>query len=270
MLSTAVTLLMLAAGSHAQTPAAAAELTALLKEFLGGAARNDAAVHERFWADDLVYTGSTGRRVGKADIMRDVRAAPPTKPGDPSTSYAAEDVRIQQYGDAAVVAFRLVATTARGATTEVSRYFNSGTFVRRGGRWQVVSWQATRVPRAEEEARQEVVAAEAAFRQAALNADLKTLESLLDESFVWTRPAGGHLTRRQLLDHLGAGQQYPKPGAVAVAVSVYGDAAVVRGVMSQPTAPPGAAPAANANSPFTMTFVNRGGWKAVALHTSAQ
>ena len=144
ILSSLAVLLLSAAGAFAQGAPDAAELTRLLNEFLAGAGRNDAAVHERFWADDLVYTGSSGRRVGKADIMRDVRSAPAPKPGDPSTVFTAEDVRIQQYGDAAVVAFRLVGTTTRGKQTEVARFLNTGTFVRRGGRWQAVSWQATR------------------------------------------------------------------------------------------------------------------------------
>ncbi|HEY2799027.1 MAG TPA: hypothetical protein VGI85_00400, partial [Chthoniobacterales bacterium] len=39
----------------------AAELTKLLKDFLAGASRNDVAMHDRFWADDLIYTGSSGR-----------------------------------------------------------------------------------------------------------------------------------------------------------------------------------------------------------------
>jgi hypothetical protein len=270
VLSTAMTLLLFSTFLHAQTPADSAELTRLLSEFLEGAGRNDAAVHERFWADDLVYTGATGRRVGKADIMRDVRAAPAAKPGDPSTTYGAEDVRIQQYGDTAVVAFRLVATTARGAAVEVSRYFNTGTFLKRGGRWQVVSWQATRVPRAEEESRQEVVAAELAFRQAAGAADVKALEALTDEGFIWTQRSGEQLTRRQLLDRLGSGQlKYGKAGAFAVSVAVYGDAAVVRGIMTQPAPSPATHMPAPTAVPFTMTFVNRGGWKAVSLHTSA-
>jgi len=87
-----------------------------------------------------------GRRIGKADIMKDVRSAPPPKPGEPQTVYTAEEVRIQQYGNAALVAFRLVATTARAESTQVMRYLNSGMFVKRGGRWQVVGWQATKMP----------------------------------------------------------------------------------------------------------------------------
>lgn len=143
--------LLLTIQAAAPPPApAAAELTRLLHEFLAGASRNDAAIHERFWADDLVYTGSSGRRIGKADILKDVRSAPAPKPGDPTTVYTGEDVRIQQYGDAAVVAFRLVATTTEAGRTETESYLDTGTFVSRGGRWQAVSWQATKVPRPEE------------------------------------------------------------------------------------------------------------------------
>jgi hypothetical protein len=121
-------------------------LTAMLTEFLAGASRNDAAVHDRFWAEDLIYTGSSGRRIGKADIMKDVRSAPAPAPTDPKTVYSAEDIRIQQYGKAALVAFRLVATTVGSDSTTVARYFNSGMFIQRGGRWQVVGWQATKIP----------------------------------------------------------------------------------------------------------------------------
>lgn len=138
--------LLLATAAPAAEAPAAAKLTAMLKAFLAGAGTNDPAAHETFWADDLVYTGSGGRRVGKADIMKDVRSAPPARPGDPKVSYGAEDIRIQQYGTTAIVAFRLVATTVRGDTTEVAQFLNSGTFLEREGRWQVVCWQATRLP----------------------------------------------------------------------------------------------------------------------------
>ena len=74
------------------------------------------------------------------------------------------------------------------------------------GKWQAASWQATKMPRPEEEARKEVAAAEAAFHQAMLAADIKKLESLTDESFIWTHRAGEQITRRQLLDELESGE----------------------------------------------------------------
>lgn len=141
--------LLLAGAAHAGPAPDAKKLTALLKEFLAGAAVNDPAAHDRFWAEDLVYTGSSGRRVGKADIMKDVRSAPAPQPGEPKTSYGAEEIRVQQFGAAAVVTFRLVATTVHGDTTDVAEFLNSGTFLERGGRWQVVCWQATRAPKPE-------------------------------------------------------------------------------------------------------------------------
>lgn len=141
--------LVLAAAFSLQAQAApdAAELTRLLNEFLAGAGKNDAAVHDRFWADDLIYTRSAGVRTNKEEIMKGLRSAPAAKPGDPVTVYTAEDIRIQQYGDAAVVAFKLVGNTTKAdGTKTVSNNLNTGTFIKRKGKWQVVAWQSTIVP----------------------------------------------------------------------------------------------------------------------------
>ena len=125
----------------------AQDLTRLLNEFLEGAGRNGVSIHERFWADDLIYTRSAGQRIDKSELMKGVRSAPARKAGDPVTVYTAEDIRIQQYGNAAVVAFRLVGTTEKDGKLEVSKFLNTGTFVKRRGRWQAVAWQATAIPK---------------------------------------------------------------------------------------------------------------------------
>ncbi|MDP9099140.1 MAG: nuclear transport factor 2 family protein [Verrucomicrobiota bacterium] len=133
----------------AQTAPDAAELTKLLNEFLAGASKNDIAMHDRFWADELVYTSALGRRKSKADIMRELReetkATP--KPEEGTAVYTAEDIHIQQYGDTAVVTFRLVATTDKAGAQTVANYFNTGTFLKRNGKWQVIAWQATALPK---------------------------------------------------------------------------------------------------------------------------
>src|SRR5256714_12880050 len=149
ILLTTVSLLLVATALPAQTAPDAAELTKLLQDFLAGASKNDIAMHDRFWADELVYTSALGRRKGKADIMREWREEPkatPT-PEDGSAVYPAEDIRVQQYGDTAVVAFRLVATTDKAGTKTVANYFNTGTFLKRNGKWQVIAWQATALPK---------------------------------------------------------------------------------------------------------------------------
>src|SRR5215213_2028895 len=152
----ATLLLSIVARLHGQSPAPAPnapELTKLLKEFLAGASRDDAAIHDRFWADDLIYTGSSGRRIGKADIMRDVSGGKKEgTPAEPPTVYTAEDIRIQQYGDTAIVAFRLVGTTEKDGGSEVKNYLNTGTFLKRNGKWQAIAWQATVMPKPDEQA----------------------------------------------------------------------------------------------------------------------
>ena len=252
-------LLTLASNVLAQTAPDAAELTKLLNDFLEGASRNDAAVHDRFWADDLIYTRSAGRRVNKAEVMHDVRTAPAPKPGDPKTVYTAEDIQIQQYGDTAVVAFRLVATTESGGAKHVANLLNSGTFVKRDGKWQVVNWQSTRMPRTEAESKNEVTSADAAFHAGILSGNLDQITSLTDPTFVWTHDSI-QITRQQLLDDLRARKvKYGKPDPARVSISVYGDTAIVRGEALAPN-----------TTHYTLTFVNQlGVWRAISLHTSS-
>lgn len=140
-------------GVRAQTAPDAAELTKMLNDFLAGAGKNDAEVHERFWADDLIYTRSAGVRIDKTELMKGVRSATAPKPADPVTVYTAEDIKIQQYGNAAVVAFRLVINTTKAdGTKTVGNNLNTGTFIKRNGKWQAVAWQSTVVPTADAKA----------------------------------------------------------------------------------------------------------------------
>jgi len=247
-----ICLLVTASSVLAQTTAPdALELTKLLNDFLAGASRNDPAAHERFWADDLIYTRSAGRRVNKVEIMHDVRSAPAPKPDDPKTAYTAEDVRIQQYGDTAIVAFRLVATTEVDGTKQVQNLLNSGTFLKRNGKWQVVNWQSTRISRTAEEDTKSVAAAVATFDQALESRDAKRLTSVTDPGFVWMQ-AGKRLTLTELINSLGSARsKQSRPHNVTETTSLYGDTAVIRG------------------DEYTMTVANQGGaWKIVSLFTS--
>ena len=119
-------------------------LTELLNEFLDGASYNDAATHDRFWAEDLIYTGSNGNRIAKADIMSGVNENP-DRSEEPETLYSADEIQIMLFDDVAVVAFKLVAEFEN--PNESTLYFyNTGTFVKRDGLWKAVAWQATSIP----------------------------------------------------------------------------------------------------------------------------
>ncbi len=208
----------LAPFARAQTPATttatASQLTALLNEFLAGVSRGDPAAHERFWADDLIYTSASGRRIGKADILKDARPAGGDKPAPaatpaPSTSYTSEDVRVHEYGDTAVLAFRLVATTQKPGGFEVARYLNTGTFVKRGGRWQAVGWQATRSNDDNEKsaARAELLRVDGEWSAAAGSPDVERIVSYWSDDAVVTSPhekplAGKAAIRKFVADSL--------------------------------------------------------------------
>ena len=139
--------------AHAAEPAAAdertrAEITALLTSFLSPEQNPTRAAHERFWADDLVYTSSAGKVTNKAEILKSFDEAPTVAPGkgpapEPEPVYSAEDVLVRPYGEMAALTFRLVARAADGTT---QYYRNSGTFLHRDGKWQAITWQATKVP----------------------------------------------------------------------------------------------------------------------------
>jgi len=129
--------------------ATARELTDMLNQFLQDAARNNVSGFDRFFADDVIYTHSAGTVTNKADIMKSVsasasRAARP----DTTTKYSAEDITLHEYGDTAIVAFRLVSDVEHtgGTSPIITNYRNTGTFLRRNGKWQVIAWQSTKIP----------------------------------------------------------------------------------------------------------------------------
>ncbi len=118
------------------------DILALLDDFLAHSGEKQA--HERFWADDLVYTSSAGTRTDKASILASFDQAAVADNDDTGPTYSAEDVKLLELGNTAVVAFTLVATPS----DDLPRiyYLNTGTFVKRDGEWRVVAWQATKVP----------------------------------------------------------------------------------------------------------------------------
>jgi hypothetical protein len=133
-----------ASALKAQAHSATSELKQLLHEFLEGASVNDAHMHDRFWAEDLIYTSSSGRRFGKKEIMEGLCNTAGNQAESALTSYSAENIQIRMYGNMAVVAFRLVGRTETAKGMQTSHFLNSGTFVKRNGLWKVVNWQATK------------------------------------------------------------------------------------------------------------------------------
>lgn len=139
-------LLAMAAGAQAPAETATArEVTGMLRQFLVDAGNNNRAGFEKFFADDVIYTRSAGVVITKADILKSLDSSKP--PTNTKSIFSAEGITVHEYGDTAVVAFRLVARTEHSdGKVETDHYRNTGTFLRRNGRWQVIAWQATKIP----------------------------------------------------------------------------------------------------------------------------
>lgn len=121
------------------------ELNTLLNNFLANTVKDDLKNHQRFWADDLIYTSSSGTRFDKSVIIsgiknsNDAAALPP--------EYWAEETDIRLYGTTAIVAFKLQAKWTENDQVMTQSYFNTGTFLKRDGQWQATAWQATKIPK---------------------------------------------------------------------------------------------------------------------------
>jgi len=119
------------------------QVTQLVRDFLSNVPKNDPKVFQEFFADDVIYTRATGLTVTKADILKniDVRAT-----NDPQMTFEGDDFTVHHYGEMAVVNFRLIAHNTENGKPTTAYYRNTGTFLKRNGKWQAVAWQATKVP----------------------------------------------------------------------------------------------------------------------------
>ena len=119
----------------------------MLRDFLAAVAHGDKKVFDKFFADDVIYTSSTGVTMDKSEVMKTIGAH--AENGSKAT-YRAEDITVHPYESMVVVNFRMVMDDENDGQRETACFRNTGTFLKRHGRWQVVAWQSTRVPESAE------------------------------------------------------------------------------------------------------------------------
>jgi ketosteroid isomerase-like protein len=129
-------------GEEARTQA---QIESMLRQFLAGVESPEA--HDRFWSDDLVYTSAAGVVRTKAEIMKSVRggAGKAGDPQEPKTTYEAQDIKVKDYGNFAVLNFHLVAHTEKGGKPETMDFRNTGALRKENGQWKAIAWQATKI-----------------------------------------------------------------------------------------------------------------------------
>lgn len=115
------------------------ELKRLENEWLNSYVRGDKQTFDRIVADDFTRTDESGKFATKAEERALVQAPPASV----KASLTNEDMRVRVYGNAAIVTGRIVSKVQASLNFQ-SRF--TDTFIKRGGRWQVVARHYSRVP----------------------------------------------------------------------------------------------------------------------------
>jgi len=102
--------------------------------------RRDAAVFRRLLADGFIYT-ENDRTVGRDDVLHDIVAGPDTV----ETAHN-EAMQVHRFGTTAVVTGWLVVSGYGPSGPFDRRYRFTDTWVRGGGRWQIVAAHDYLVP----------------------------------------------------------------------------------------------------------------------------
>ncbi|HEX8139286.1 MAG TPA: nuclear transport factor 2 family protein [Pyrinomonadaceae bacterium] len=102
--------------------------------------KGDVSPFERTLADTFSFTAPDGGMQNKTQFLADLKSG-----ALKMESTKNDEMKVQVYGDAAVVTYR---STDKGKYKEFDisgQYRWTDVFVKRGGRWQLVSTQGTRI-----------------------------------------------------------------------------------------------------------------------------
>ena len=138
--SVIVALLVAASQSVSAQDTVARALLRLEDDWAVALIRRDAAVFQRLLADGFIYS-ENDRTVGRAAVLHDIVAGPDTVEAAHN-----EDMQVHRFGATAVVTGWLI-VGGHGANGPFSRRYRfTDTWVRRGGRWQIVAAHDYLVP----------------------------------------------------------------------------------------------------------------------------
>ena len=111
------------------------------KKRMTAMAQKDIATLKSLLSDDLIYTHSSARLDTKQSLIGNMESG--------STVYTAvepSDVKAQDLGDAVVLTGSCrISVMSQGRPNSFSVRFTD-VYANKGGRWQMVTWQSTRLP----------------------------------------------------------------------------------------------------------------------------
>ena len=122
------------------TRAVEAQLVELERQLSEALAKEDAAVLNRLWSDDLVFTSPNGHMTNKTQRLAG------QKPSAQSAQLANinDEVKVRVYGNTAVVTV-LSTWKGKAGTQEFSDQYQATVWIKQRGRWQLVAAHVTPV-----------------------------------------------------------------------------------------------------------------------------
>jgi ketosteroid isomerase-like protein len=111
------------------------------KKRMAAMAQKDVATLNALLADDLVYTHSSARLDTKQSLIGNMESG--------ATVYTAvepSDVQAQDLGEAVVLTGTCRISVMSGGRPNSFGVRFTDVYANRGGRWQMVTWQSTRLP----------------------------------------------------------------------------------------------------------------------------
>ncbi len=104
-------------------------------------AKSDVAALDRIVGEDLVYVSPVGKVQTKADIVADLKSG-----ALKVSSIVQGDEKVRIYGNTAVVNYLTTSKFKDNGLVYDNQIRSTSVYVKRHGRWELVSQQMTRVP----------------------------------------------------------------------------------------------------------------------------
>jgi ketosteroid isomerase-like protein len=118
------------------------EVTVMLQKHRTALVQRDTLVLKEIWADEYTFTNASGQILSKAQRIANLRSGATALR---SIKAPEQEVKVRVYGDAAVVTSRARIEGRYSGQEGTGEFRSLHVWVKRGGRWQLVANQITKV-----------------------------------------------------------------------------------------------------------------------------
>ena len=127
-------------GSVKQAPITEDELVRRSQELFDAVAPGNAEPFKKYFAEDAMFFDEKGRSMDKAALVKDVQPLPKGYSGTIKLVRPKSHIE----GDVAIMSYDLDETEIIFGQSMTARYHETDTWMRRGGKWQIVAGQVLR------------------------------------------------------------------------------------------------------------------------------